>query len=423
VQDHVKRDLLFAGTEFGIFFTVDGGKKWIKLEGGVPNISFRDLAIQKRENDLVGASFGRGFYVFDDYSALRSVSEASLAKEADLYPVRKARWYSERNPLGDEGKGTQGEAFYTTPNPPFGAVFTYYLRDELLTKKKARTEAEKKIIEKKGDTPYPGWDAVLAEEREENPAILITVSDAKGNVVRRLTGPVEKGFHRVAWDLRFASREPWKETTTEERWSQPFSPIATPGRYTVRLAKRVDGVVTDLGLEQSFDVESIRKPALPGASPEDASKFQLELASLQRAVEGADATIEETTTRLKAIRESLLNSEVKDSSLDDGVRALEKRLSDISLRLSGSTTREFYGDQGPVSIKRRLNVAIGGNTGSLYGPTPTHRTSLEIATTQFAALRADLKQLVDVDLKTLEAKVEAAGVPWTPGRGVPGSGK
>jgi len=351
------------------------------------------------------------------------VSEASLAKETDLFPVRKARWYSERSPLGDEGKGTQGDAFFSTPNPPFGAVFTYYLRDELLTKKKARTEAEKKVIEKKGDTPTPGWDAILAEEREEDPAILLTVSDAKGNVVRRLAGPVEKGFHRVAWDLHFASREAWKEEVTEERWSQSFSPIAPPGRYTVRLAKRVDGVVTDLGLAQSFDVESIRKPVLPGTSPEEASKFHLELASLQRAVEGADSAIDETKTRLKAIRESLMNSEVKDSSLDDGVRALEKKLADISYRLSGSTTREFYGDQGPMSVKRRLNVAISGNTGSLYGPTPTHRMSMEIATTQFTALRSELSQLVDVDLNALEAKVDAAGVPWTPGRGVPETGK
>jgi hypothetical protein len=281
---------------------------------------------------------------------------------------------------------------------------------------------EKKLIEKKSDTPTPGWDAILAEEREEDPAILLTVTDAKGNVVRRLTGSVEKGFHRVAWDLHFASREPWKEEETEEKWSQPFAPIAPPGRYSVRLAKRVDGVVTDLGLEQSFDVESIRKPVLPGASPEEASKFQLELASLQRAIEGADSAIDETKTRLKAIRESLMKSEVKDSSLDDGVRALEKKLADIDFRLSGSTTREFYGDPGPVSIKRRLNVAVGGNTGSLYGPTPTHRMSMDIASTQFAKLRSDLTQLVDVDLKSLESKVEAAGVPWTPGRGVPGTG-
>lgn len=421
VQDHVKRDLLFAGTEFGVFFTVDAGKKWIKLEGEVPNIPFRDLAIQKREDDLVGATFGRGFFVFDDYAALRSVSEASLAREADFYPLRKARWYVERSPLGDDGKGSQGDAFYTAPNPPFGAVFTYYLRDELRTKKKSRTEAEKKLIEKGADTPTPGWDAILAEEREEDPAILITVLDSSGKVVRKLTGPVEAGFHRVAWDLRYASREPWVEKKSEEKWAQPFLAMAPPGKYTARLAKRVDGVVTDLGLEQSFEVESIRTPTLPGASPDDASKFHLRLAALQREIEGADSTIEETKTRLKAVRESLANTEAADRALDDEVRRLEKLVHALDLRLSGSTTRELFGDPGPVSIKRRLNVAIGGNTNSLHGPTATHRMSAEIAEKQFGALKGELQRLVAVDLKNLETKAEAAGAPWTPGRLVGGT--
>lgn len=421
VQDHVKRELLFAGTEFGVFFTVDAGKKWIKLEGEVPNIPFRDLAIQKREDDLVGATFGRGFFVFDDYAALRSVSEASLAKDVDFFPLRKARWYVQRSPLGDEGKGSQGDAFYTAPNPPFGAVFTYYLRDELRTRKKSRTESEKKLIEKGSDTPTPGWEAILAEEREEDPAILLTVFDSSGKVVRKLTGPVKAGFHRVAWDLRYASREPWVEKKSEERWAQPFLAMAPPGKYTVRLAKRIDGVVTDLGLEQSFEVESIRTPTLPGASPDDASKFHLQLAALQREIEGADSTIEETKTRLKAIRESLMNTEAGDRALDDEARRLEKLVHALELRLSGSTTRELFGDPGPVSIKRRLNVAIGGNTNSLHGPTATHRMSAEIAEKQFAALNGELQRLVAVDLKNLETKAEGAGAPWTPGRLVGGT--
>ena len=416
VQDHVKRELLFVGTEFGVFFTVDAAKKWIKLEGDVPNIPFRDLAIQKREDDLVGASFGRGFFVFDDYAALRSVSEASLAKEVDFFPLRRARWYVERSPLGDEGKGTQGDAFYTAPNPPFGAVFTYYLRDEIRTKRKARTEAEKPIIEKGADSPAPGWDAILAEEREEDPAILITVRDSAGNVVRRLTGPVEAGFHRIAWDLRYASREPWTEEEVKEKWDQPFLAWAPPGTYTARLTRRVGGVVTDLGLEQSFEVESIRAPTLPGSTPAEASKFHLELAALQREIEGAESTIDETRTRLEAIRESLMSVEVTDSTLDDEVRGLERSLRELDLRLSGHQTREYYGEPGPISIARRLGVALGGNTNSLHGPTATHRMSAEIARTQFAALKRDLRQLLDVDLENLEAKIDAAGVPWTPGR-------
>ena len=90
VQDHVKPELLFTGTESGIYFSASAGRAWVKLVGGVPTISFRDLAIQKREDDLVGASFGRGFFVLDDYSSLRNVSEEQLAEEAAAFSDPKS---------------------------------------------------------------------------------------------------------------------------------------------------------------------------------------------------------------------------------------------------------------------------------------------------------------------------------------------
>ena len=127
VQDHVKKDLLFAATEYGIYFSVNGGSRWTMITGGVPIISFRDLAIHKRENDLVGASFGRGFYVFDDMSVFRNLSDQQMKAEGTLFTVRKAWWYIPRSHLGfgDRPKGTQGDSYFTAPNPPFGAVFTY----------------------------------------------------------------------------------------------------------------------------------------------------------------------------------------------------------------------------------------------------------------------------------------------------------
>ncbi|MCB0747923.1 MAG: glycosyl hydrolase, partial [Ignavibacteriae bacterium] len=131
VQDQVKPDLFFLGTEFGIYFTLNGGEEWIKLKGGIPNISFRDLAIQRREIDLVCASFGRGFYIFDDYSFLREIKTEELKKqEAELYVGRKAYSYFERPGQGFDEKGDQGAGYFTAPNPPFGETFTYYLKED-----------------------------------------------------------------------------------------------------------------------------------------------------------------------------------------------------------------------------------------------------------------------------------------------------
>jgi len=204
VQDHVREGLMFAGTEFGVYFTIDAGGSWIKLEGGVPTISIRDLAIQRRENDLVAASFGRGFYVLDDLSVLREVSDEQLAKPAALFSTRKAWWYFPRPHLGfDGGKGDQGASHFIAPNPPFGAVFTYHLREDLSTEKKSRQEREKTAIENKDAVEFPGWQAIEDERREPEPKVWLIVKNADGEIVRRVEGPIEKGFHRVAWDLRY----------------------------------------------------------------------------------------------------------------------------------------------------------------------------------------------------------------------------
>jgi len=417
VQDHVRRDLLFVGTEFGIFFTLDGGKKWIKLTGGVPNISFRDLAVQKRENDLIGASFGRGFFVFDDYTPLRTVSEQVLNQDVEFFPVKKTWRYISRRPLGRSGKGSQGSSFFTAPNPPFGAVFTYYLQDPIKTRKQNRQAQEAKTQKKGGDTPYPGWKELSREAQEEAPAIVMTVTDEDGGVVRRITGPVTAGFHRVNWDLRYPA------TIAADSGRSFFMAsggvLAPPGTYTVTMAKRVDGVLTDLDKSQTFQVEPMTSGTLPGKDPVETTAFLRNVGELQRAISGADAAIKETFGRLKSIKKALLRSSVKESSLDDETRALEKRLYALREMLTGNTQTRRMGEPIPPSITRRLQVVLMGNAHSTYGPTNTHHRSFEIAREEFTDAQAKLHKLIDVDLSALEEKLEAAGVPWTPGRKVP----
>ncbi len=418
VQDHERPELLFAGTEFGVFFSVTGGGQWIKLTGGVPNIPFRDLAIQRRENDLVGATFGRSFYILDDYSPLRQASEEMLGQEASLFAVKDAWWYVEKRPLGRGQKATQGADFFTAPNPPFGAVFTYYLRDGLKTRKKARHKREKEIAKEGGDTPYPGWDALREEAREEKPAMLLTVRDAAGDVVRRLEGPAKPGFHRVAWDLRYPTTQAWSPGPGNP-FRRPIGALAAPGTYSVSLAQRHDGKVTDLGQSQSFEVKPLRDPVLPGMEPAEMVAAVREMADLQRAVSAAGAVIEETEKRLKAIKKTLIRLTVGDSGLDDQVRALGHRLADLKEALEGNEQQGEIGEPRPPSVSGRLGTVAMNSRLSAYGPTPHHLESFRIAEEEFAAIREGLNQIVKVDLPAFEDKLEAAGVPWTPGRGVP----
>ncbi|MBI2837480.1 MAG: glycosyl hydrolase [Acidobacteria bacterium] len=418
-EDHVKPDLLFAGTEFGVYFTIDGGKKWVQLKGGLPTIAVKDLVIQERENDLVLGTFGRGFYILDDYSALRHVSPVSLEKEAILLPVKKTWMYIQREPLGLREKSFQGDSFFSAANPPFGAVFTYYLTDELKTKAKARQAEEKKLSKDGKDVTYPSWDALRDEDREEAPAILLTVTDDQGNVVRRLTGPVTSGFHRVAWDLRLPASDPTQleEPSTDNPFEfQPVGPLAMPGTYRVTMAKRVDGTVTLLGDRQEFVAGPLGAASLPATDRSALLAFQQKTARLQRALLGAVEAADETQTRIDHIKKALQNTPAADPRLADEARAIEVRLKDLQVALSGDPTRQKRSDPTAPALADRVQSVVYGHWLTTSSPTQTHRRSYEIAAADFPALLEQLRTLIEVDLKKLEDEAEASGAPWTPGR-------
>ncbi|MCH8831045.1 MAG: glycosyl hydrolase, partial [Planctomycetes bacterium] len=270
-QDHVKKTLLFAGTEFGVFFTIDGGKKWIKLSAGSPNIPYRDLAIQRRENDLVGATFGRGFFVLDDYSPLRHISERMLRNSRfALFPIKDALQYIPERVLGRK-KGSQGDSYFIAENPPFGAVFTYYLRDSLKTLKQQRQQKEAGAKAKSGNNPTPGFKRLKAEEREQPAALIFTITDEKGNVVNRISGSTSAGLHRVAWNLRYAG---FTAGSTN-------GPLVVPGRYKVSVHQRVNDKFTLLAKPKAFQVVSMGESTLPRQDRKETLAFQMQVGKLQ----------------------------------------------------------------------------------------------------------------------------------------------
>jgi len=181
-QDFVKSDLLFAGTEFGISFSNDGGEIWTQLKAGIPTISVRDVALQERESDLVLATFGRGFYILDDYTPLRELSPELLEEEAHIFPVKDALMYIERS-RGGYGSGSN---VYIAKNPPFGATFTYYIKDKPKTLREERRESEKDLIKEKQPIPIPTMEELRAEENEIKPHLIFTIQDSEGNIIRKL---------------------------------------------------------------------------------------------------------------------------------------------------------------------------------------------------------------------------------------------
>ncbi|HEY0591320.1 MAG TPA: glycosyl hydrolase [Thermoanaerobaculia bacterium] len=419
VEDHVKPGLLFAGTEFGAYFSPDGGKKWIEFEGGLPTIAVRDIAIQEREDDLVLGTFGRGFYILDDYSPLRAVDAALLERDAVLFPLAKKVWsYVPSTPLGLKGKGFQGESYYVGENPPHGAVFTYYLKDELKSPRKQRREREAELVKENKEVYYPSWEDLRAEDRADDPAILLVVRDDEGNVVRRIEGPATAGFHRVAWDLRYPSSQPTElKKDDDDLFGSPATgPMVVPGRYTVTLAKRVDGAIAPLGDAAAFETAPLRLATLPAENEAEVLAFQKKTASLQRAALGALRLARDTKTRLDHLEQALLDTPGSDPALLGRVRALELRLRDIQEALTGDTVVSRYNEPDLPGIIDRIQQVVSGHWQTTGGPTATHRKGYEIAAQLFAPILADLTTLVETDLAARERDAEAAGAPWTPGR-------
>ncbi|MEM9014039.1 MAG: glycosyl hydrolase [Pseudomonadota bacterium] len=418
VQDHVEPNLLFAATEFGLFFTVDGGAKWIELEGGAPTISFRDVTIQRREEDLVAATFGRGFYILDDYTPLRGLTEDALEQEALLFPGRRAWWYMERHPLGFTEGASQGHGYYRAPNPPFGAVFTYYLKDGLQSLEDIRQDAEKDWDEEWENTPFAGFEETEREILEVEPEIWLTVRDADGSVVRRISGPTEKGFHRVAWDLRFPPMDAvGDEPGYPDEELKGF--LAAPGDYTVSLSKVVRGETTELVSAQPFKVERLREGALTGADLASVVAFWERLADLQRSVTAANAATEQLTTKVDDLKVALSRTRAAPSDLDVQWRTIRTELNAIISELSGNQAMSVVGQEPPATVSNRLGKVLVGTAYQTYGPTETHMQTLTYAETDFAAIRDRINTLKDTTIPNFETALLDAGGPWTVGGNIP----
>ncbi len=419
-QDHVRPDLLFLGAENGIYVTPNGGTNWIKLGTGAPTISFRDLEIQRRDNDLVGATFGRGFYVLDDYAPLRDMAGGALAAGAVLFPVRDAWWYVPNTPLQAPGQPTLGTTSFVAPNPDFGATFTYWLADPPGTARTERRAAESAAAARGEDIPFPGYDALRAEALESGPRVAMVVRDADGAPVRRVMGPATEGLHRVTWDLRRPAPDPVNLATpgfTPPWAGTPRGPLAPPGDYTVEMALITESGVERVGDPQPFTVKPV--PNIDAATDFTAAMaFAEETADLQRRARGAAAEIGRARDRLRHMRAALDETPAASDDLYTRLEAIEARLAGIAARLQGDPARGALNEPSAPSIMGRIGQVAGGHWGTRQPPTQTQRESLEIARGGFQRVSIALRTLLEETLAELEADMEAAGAPWTPGRRV-----
>ncbi len=414
-QDHINPNLLFVGTEFGVFFTVDGGIIWTQLKSGIPIIRVNDIVIQERENDLVVATFGRGFYILENYSALRQYTKEIAAKESHIFEIKDALMFVETG-----GKYGQGSTYYGAKNPDFGATFTYYLKEVPKTLRELRREKDKELFKKGEPIPQPTVAELRAEDNEIKPHLIFDITDASGNHVRRLYEKPSEGVNRKVWNLRNNGTQPIRKNGGK---FDPFAEgnngmLVMPGQFSVTLSLYSGGETKVLAGPVSFTAKVLNNTTLPAPDRAVLVAFQKEVSTVARKVQGAETYAEELQEQLTSMLQAVHQTPGVSYELQQEVYQALQQTTDLLFQLHGTEPKASREEVPPaqVPLMERLGNIIYAHWSSTSAPTSTHRRSLEILQEEFPQVINQLRQLGEVKLKDLENRMELAGVPYTTGR-------
>ena len=417
-EDHLSADLLFVGTELGVFYTNKRGLEWKQLKSGLPTIAVRDLEIQERENDLVLATFGRSFYVLDDYSPLRSINPESDIK-AKIFPIKDALMYVDSRPLGLRGKGSQGESHYTSKNPPLGAVISYYFNDTLKTSKQIRQKSEKSKIKNNQDVVYPSIEQLRKEDREQKPYLLFTIYDNDGKEIRKILEKPKLGVNRVVWNFRLTPQSNIKLKSSEPgRYGESNSgPLALPGTYFVTMHKVENGKTSLLVDKTPFDCKWLNQISIPTTNKEELLAFQQKVDRLRKAIDAAGEVLDENKQRINFISSAFKSYPGLDISYLSQMKTLEEHADKISIGLYGDPSLSKRDIEQNEAISSKVGIVIWNMWRNRSNPTSTNKMLYESASNKFESLIGQLNDL-DENILEIEKYLEEKEVPFTPGRGL-----
>ncbi|MFK5959692.1 MAG: hypothetical protein QM495_12595, partial [Lutibacter sp.] len=379
-EDFKNPNILFIGTEWGVWTTINGGKKWVQLKNGIPPIQVKDLTIQERENDLVVATFGRGYYVLDNYSALREISEEINNKEAHVFEINDALLYFPSSNLN-----YQGDVHFRTPNPKPSAKFEYYIKNGYETLKQKRKTIQK-AAKKSGKFRYPTEEELLAESEESKPTLVFTIYDASGNIMRKLTTPLKSGYNSISWNLSYLTNRGAK---------------VSPGDYKLAIDKNIDGKFTRIIEGKSFNVISIPN-ALGTPNYESNFNFKKNVIGLNRKVISARGKIKDMNTRIENMKKILANTPVEATILVDEMDALQQEIDKVAKVIIGG-----FGAKN--TVLSRIQFALYTTSSAQVNITGAQKEQYKLAKAAFKNKETTLNNLFNVKLPALEKEFEDAG--------------
>jgi len=417
-EDHIDANLLFVGTQFGLFVSNDGGKDWVAFKNGMPNTTIMDMEIQKRENDLVVSTFGRGVYILDDYTPLRSISKEMLAEDAYMFPIKDALMFIPAQRLGDKGVGNQGASYYAASNPEVGAVFTYYIKDSFESLKDKRRKIEKEKQEKGEKVAFPTYDEREKESNEIEAFLIFEIKDENGESIRKIKKSVTSGVQRLVWDFRYTPNSPinFDSADPDMYWIEPeVGYMVVPGNYTVSLSKFEDGKFTELLGPQKFVCRSLNNTSLPAEDKIALDAFNKKVAALTRALIGADEFNNEMVGKITYLKKAVFESPDVPIETLIQIEEIEKDMRQLNKVLHGDYLISVYEGASPTSLRDRLDLITYALWGTTAAPTTTFIKSYDHAAERYdEALESILA--IEEKVNAVEDVLEKYGAPMTPGR-------
>ncbi|WP_305981965.1 VPS10 domain-containing protein [Roseivirga thermotolerans] len=418
-QDHVNANILFAGTEYGVHVSLNGGQSWKALKAGLPTINVRDMAIQERENDLVLGTFGRGFYVLDDYSILREFSEDIAEKQAHIFSISEAKMFNEWTPLGSLGSrehGFQGEMHYSAPNPQTGAIINYYLKEGTTTLRAERNRRESEAFKKGEAIPYPSLEEYKAEQNEAPSYLIFTIKDRAGEVVSELRSPLRKGLNQIVWDLTYMNFY-----SVNARQANPSSSLSStgvfvvPGTYTVSMSQVLKGELSELVNNVPFRVSELNNRTLPAANWSAMAEFKKKAARLVAAMNATRSVLSEMGGELDVFRASAKAMPIQESlQLLKEIDELEKELEAINIAMNGDPNLGRLDMDGDYDMRQRAQSAAYDIYGSLSDVTGTSIKNYEIAADEFTPILTSVRALQS-RMEAMHRKLGSRNSPWLAG--------
>lgn len=416
VQDHVNAEILFVGTEFGAFVTLDGGASWNQLKSGIPTIAVRDLVIQKTHNDLVAATFGRGFYILDDYSPLREYKTIVEKESPAFFEIPEALMFNRKS-----GKGSLGATYFRAKNPDFGAVITYYLKDVPKTKKSTRVKEEKKLFKDSKPIPQPTNEQLREEEKQIQPHLIFTIRDKDGQVVRILKKKPSKGVNSISWDMEYQNLVYPVRLAKDE-----YNPTnngrggvkVLPGEYTVDMAMYEDGKTELLAGPVTIKTKKLNNGTLSDENEEATIAFIREYSDLTRVIRSTYSFGNELASRIEHIRQALNNTPGADPAMLERAHKVAFAIDDVIFAFHGEEAKASHEElpPHPLCIDERMDAVSSAIWGATSGVNKVMTDNYTILVEEFPPLLNKLEVIYEKDIPELENYLESINAPYTPGR-------